>query len=479
MSILLKKITDTQEVSSSLFLTPSAALLKDFGFTGPETGYIERNINNKTKISFINRYQYLNIVRITDEETDTHQITEKYRNDGATISKKMADEKQQVLTIYDLASKPLQTLALIEGILFSSYQFIKYKTKKEELPTVITEIRVVSPTITQKELDELTILMDAVAFTRDLINDSPASITALTLADSATEQAHALGINIKVFHKEQLEAMNFGGLLTVNKGSVIPPTFTVMEWKPENCANTNPYVIIGKGISYDTGGINLKTMAGSLDDMKCDMSGAAAVIGTMMAVAANKIPVHLIALIPATDNRPGFNAYVPGDVILMHNGITVEVMNTDAEGRLILADALSYAQTLNPELVIDLATLTGNAMMAIGSYGMVAMGTAPDEIKNQLTLFADTTGERIAWFPFWDEYDDLIKSEVADIKNTGGREAGAITAGKFLARFTNYPWIHLDIAGPAFLSKPWGYRSTGATGVGVRLLYRYFQSICS
>jgi leucyl aminopeptidase len=252
-----------------------------------------------------------------------------------------------------------------------------------------------------------------------------------------------------------------------------------LEYKPQNCINTKPYIIVGKGVVYDTGGINLKTMPGGLDDMKCDMSGAAAVIGTFLAVASNQLPIHLIGLIPATDNRPGFNAYVPGDVIQMHSGATVEVMNTDAEGRLILADALSYAQQLNPELVIDLATLTGSAMVAIGSYGSVAMGTADSIINQQLTETGELTGERLTWFPFWEEYDELLKSEVADMKNIGGREAGAITAGKFLARFTNYPWIHLDIAGTAFLNKPYGYRAVGATGVGVRLLYRYFKSRCS
>ena len=220
-------------------------------------------------------------------------------------------------------------------------------------------------------------------------------------------------------------------------------------------------------------------MSGSLDDMKCDMSGAAAVIGTFAAVSSNKLPIHLIGLIPATDNRPGFNAYVPGDVITMHSGATVEVMNTDAEGRLILADALSYAKQYDPQLVIDLATLTGSAMMTLGAYGTAGMGTANETILTNLANAGMMTGERIAWLPFWDEYDELIESEVADMKNTGGREAGSITAGKFLARYIDYPWIHLDIAGTAFLNKPIGYRTSGGTGVGVRMLYSYLKQQCT
>ncbi len=211
--------------------------------------------------------------------------------------------------------------------------------------------------------------------------------------------------------------------------------------------------------------------------MKCDMGGAAAVIGTMMALSKNNLPVHVIGLIPATDNRPGENAFVPGDILTMHNGMTVEVLNTDAEGRLILADALSYANKYEPELVIDLATLTGAAAVAIGEYGTVCMGTADDITFDQLERAGFATHERVVKFPFWSDYDELIKSDVADIKNIGSREGGAITAGKFLSNFVEYPWIHMDIAGPAFLLKESSYRGKGGTGVGVRVLYQFFKSL--
>jgi leucyl aminopeptidase len=190
------------------------------------------------------------------------------------------------------------------------------------------------------------------------------------------------------------------------------------------------------------------------------------------------MPLHVIALVPATDNRPGGNAYAHGDVIYMHSGTTVEVLNTDAEGRLILADALSYARKYDPELVIDVATLTGSAAIAIGKYGIVAMKARSDEEFERLKKSGDRVYERLVEFPFWEEYAELIKSEVAEIKNIGGKEGGAITAGKFLEHFTDYPYIHLDIAGCAFSEKKDSYRGQGGTGVGVRLLIDFLAGKC-
>jgi leucyl aminopeptidase len=266
-----------------------------------------------------------------------------------------------------------------------------------------------------------------------------------------------------------------GGLLAVNKGSIDPPTFSILTWKPENAVNKKPFVLVGKGVVYDTGGMNIKT-GNYLDNMKSDMAGAAAVAGTIYAISKAKLPIHVIGLIPATDNRANNNAYVPDDIITMHNGTTVEVKNTDAEGRLILADALSFAKKYDPELVIDLATLTGSAHAAIGDLGIVAMRKLTEEQFDQLKLSGNNVYERIVEFPLWEEYGEMIKSDIADIKNLGGREAGAITAGKFLEHFTDYPWIHLDIAGSAFLTKQDNYRGIGSTAAGVRLLFDFFNS---
>ena len=267
-----------------------------------------------------------------------------------------------------------------------------------------------------------------------------------------------------------------GGLLAVNKGSIDEPTFTIMEYKPKNATNKQPIILVGKGIVYDTGGLSLKPTANSMDLMKTDMGGAGTVIGAMQAISANKLDKYVIALVPATDNRPSGNAYAPGDVITMHDGTTVEVLNTDAEGRLVLADALSFAKKYNPELVIDLATLTGAAAAAIGHYGIVSMHDGSENEHLELKNAGDTTHERLAEMPFWSDYDELIKSDVADIKNLGGPAGGAITAGKFLAHFVDFPWIHLDIAGPTFIKAKYGYRGKGATGMGVRLLYQFIKN---
>ena len=213
-----------------------------------------------------------------------------------------------------------------------------------------------------------------------------------------------------------------------------------------------------------------------MDIMKCDMGGAAAVSCAIYAIAKAKLPIHIVGLIPATDNRPGGNAYAPGDVVTMFDGTTVEVLNTDAEGRMILADALTYAKKYKPELVIDAATLTGSAMRAIGPYGSVVMGTASDKTFNKLQDSGEKTYERTVRFPFWDEYAEEIKSPIADIKNLGGASAVAITAGKFLEHFTDYPWIHIDIAGPAWADNDSGYLSKGGTGTGVRLFFDFVKN---
>ena len=270
-----------------------------------------------------------------------------------------------------------------------------------------------------------------------------------------------------------------GGILAVNQGSIDPPTFTIVEYKPSNAKNDKPIVLVGKGVVYDTGGLSLKPTPNSMDSMKADMGGAACVGGAIYLAALQQLPVHLIALIPASDNRPGLNAYAPGDIITMHNGSTVEVLNTDAEGRMLLADALSYSQKYDPELVIDAATLTGSAYRAIGTRAGVTMGNANDRYFELLDKAGHEVHERIVRMPFWDDYFDEMKSSIADLNNLGGPTAGMITAGKFLEHFVKAPYIHMDIAGPAFLAKNEGYRTKGGSGYGVRLVYQFLKNYCN
>jgi leucyl aminopeptidase len=249
-----------------------------------------------------------------------------------------------------------------------------------------------------------------------------------------------------------------------------------MEYKPKKAINKKPIVLVGKGVVYDTGGLSLKPTAG-MDTMKCDMAGGALVAATMFAVAKAQLKVHIIALVPATDNRPGENAYAPGDVIKMYDGKTVEMLNADAEGRMILADALAYAKKYKPALVMDFATLTGAAAAAIGSYGIVCMGTADEATKLNLKICGNQVHERLVEFPLWDDYGKLLKSDIADMKNIGGPVAGAITAGKFLEKFIDYPWMHFDIAGPAYNSAASSYRPKNGTGVGVRLMFQFLKEL--
>ena len=363
-----------------------------------------------------------------------------------------------------------------EGLALAAYRYTRLLSKKAKDAWTLEELEVVG--LSDADAKCLRVLITAVSEARDLINTPVLDLTAEDLADRAVELGKTHGFKVTVLNQAKIESLKMGGLLGVNKGSLDPATFSILEYSPANAVNSAPYVLVGKGVVYDTGGLSLKP-SNFMDTMKCDMSGAAAVIGTFCAVAGQQLPVHVIGLIPATDNRPGGNAITPGDVITISDGTTVEVLNTDAEGRLILADALHYAKKYKPQLVIDLATLTGSAARAIGPNATVAMGNAGREVWDKLQASAASTHERLVEFPFWDEYNDLLKSEIADLKNIGGAEAGAITAGKFLEHFTDYPYVHLDIAGPAFLDSPWGYYGKGGTGVGVRMLTHFLSQVSS
>ncbi len=401
-------------------------------------------------------------------EGDNYKSWEKSRLMATKIAK--AVEAEEILVI---AQPAPNAMAFLEGLALASYKFTKYFTKKEH--KTLGSIKLASG-FTEAHIQELNAVVQSTYLARDLVNEPLSYLTAKQLGKEVEKAAEKFGFKAEILNKKKIESLKMGGLLAVNRGSQDPPSFSILEYKGEGTKMDQPIVLVGKGVVYDTGGLSLKPTPNSMDSMKSDMGGAAAVIGAISAAAANKLPIHVIGLVPATDNRPGLNAYVPGDVIKMFDGSTVEVLNTDAEGRMLLADALAYAKNYQPKLVVDLATLTGAAAIAIGKYGIVAMGTAEDEEFRSLEDAGNMAYERIARFPFWDEYAELMKSSIADQKNIGGREAGAITAGKFLEKFTDYPWIHLDIAGPAFLSAADHYRTEGGTGTGVRLIYNFLKS---
>lgn len=474
--ISIKKAGAYDHKDNTVILTDgNVSKLDLFNFTKQESDYIKAEFSDKkTKQVLINRYKnFIYLVKI-EANKDSNKSLESTRKSGAELSTLINKSKIAHISVVDMINDSEHALALTEGLILASYQFNRYKKDPKTLQHSLKSISVISK-VSSKEIEELEIVLDAVYHARDLVNEPVSYLTATQLSKEITTMGKEAGFKVEVFNKNKIEALKMGGLLAVNRGSQDPPTFNILEYKPKKAKNTQPVILVGKGVVYDTGGLSLKPTPNSMDMMKSDMAGAAAVAATLYAVAMAELPVHVIGLIPATDNRPGEKAYTPGDVITMYSGLTVEVLNTDAEGRLILGDALSYADKYKPELVIDLATLTGAAVAAIGPFGTVAMGKG-DNKMSALKTSGERVYERLAEMPFWDEYDELIKSDVAEIKNLGGPYGGAITAGKFLGRFTNYPWVHLDIAGPAFLTANDSYRLKGGTGVGVRLLFDFLKN---
>ncbi len=366
-----------------------------------------------------------------------------------------------------------QTLNFLEGFLLSNYQFLKYFTDKEEKEFKLEKLYI-SGTNADGSLDKLKNVITSVYWARDLVNEPVSYLDAIKLAEEIQEKGKKGNYNVEVFKEAKIKSLKMGGLLAVNQGSETPPTFTKIEYKPENAINKKPYVLVGKGIVYDTGGLSLKPTPNSMDFMKTDMGGAACMAATINVLAKNNVPVYVIGLIPSTDNRPGKNAYAPGDVVTMYDGTTVEVLNTDAEGRMVLADAIAYANKFEPELIIDAATLTGAAVRAVGVKTAVFMGNAPEEYMSLMEKASEETHDRVVRFPFWDEWKEEIKSDIADLKNLGGPYAGMITAGKFLEHFAKHPYMHIDLS-DAYLHQLVNYNGKGATGAGVRLLYRFFE----
>lgn len=371
--------------------------------------------------------------------------------------------------------------ALGEMAHMSLYRFTKYAV---EVPASVSHISVYAPTeAALQAVQEGFIVGESVNMVRDWVNEPPNVLTAEELARRIAAVGAEVGFSVKVLDKTQIEAEKMGGLLAVNRGSQNPPTFTIAEYRPDAPVNKRPIVLVGKGLVFDTGGLSLKPTTDSMDYMKCDMAGGAAVIGALRAIALLKLPFHVIALVPATDNRPGENAYTPNDIIYISDGTPVEIRNTDAEGRLILADALVYARRFEPAFVLDFATLTGSAAMAVGRHASVLFTNADPAVRDALIQAGWHTYERLVEFPLWEEYGIMIKSDIAAIKNSAGREAGAITAAKFLEYFVRYPWAHVDIAGTAYLNKPIppergfpsSYQVKYASGVGVRLTVAFLR----
>ncbi len=372
--------------------------------------------------------------------------------------------------------------ALVEGFVLGAYQYRRYKTDDgfSGPDSFVVHVDEHEEAAVRSGTERGRRLAEATGTARDLVNRSPHDKTAEAFARLVAESGAKHGYDVETWGEDRIREEGMGGLLAVNRGSFDPPTFSLLRWQPDDAPNERPIVVVGKGVMFDTGGLSLKDTKGSMDKMKSDMGGAAAVVGLFEALADLQVPLNVVGLLPATDNRPGRKAYVPGDVIEMHSGATVEVMNTDAEGRLLLADALSYASsTYDPALVVDVATLTGSCIVALGTKAAGVMASETDAAAERLYAIqraGERTGERVHPLPMFEEYKELLDSTVADLTNVGGSAAGAITAGKFLEHFVEAPWLHLDVAGPAFLDEPSGYAPKGGTGFGVRLLADYLET---
>jgi leucyl aminopeptidase len=360
--------------------------------------------------------------------------------------------------------------AAAEGAKLGLYRFIKHKSAADghELETfwLLADEEGLEEAKDGADLGEKVATGSVLA--RDLANEPSNIATPEYLAQKAREIAEKYGMELAVLDRAEIEAEGLVGLATVGRSASNEPRFIVLEHRK---GGDPPVVLVGKAVTFDSGGISIKPTAG-MEDMKFDMSGGAAILGAMEAVGALDLPLNIVALVPATENLPGGDAFKPGDVLEMHSGKTVEIVTTDAEGRLILADALSYARRYEPSAVIDCATLTGACVVALGSHASGLMGNDEDLIAEVQTA-GEATGERAWPLPLFDEYTEQIKGDTADIKNSGGRGGGALTAGAFLKEFADFPWAHLDVAGTAYGKKGNAYTTKGATGVPTRLLVEF------
>ena len=368
--------------------------------------------------------------------------------------------------------------AAVEGALLGLYQYTPYKTVDREDLKEMGELNIVADvkdySLIESAVKKARIISDAVYFARDLVSAPSNEMTPSIMAQKARDISRKKNVSCKVLDKNKMKEMGMNALLAVASGSNEEPKFIILEYAGGR-KKAAPIVLVGKGLTFDSGGISIKP-SDKMDEMKMDMSGGAAVMGALMAAADLQIPLNIVALIPSAENLPSGSAFKPGDILKSYSGKTIEVLSTDAEGRLLLADALTYASEFKPEAVIDVATLTGACVIALGNDVSGMLGT-DDKLKKEIEKAAGDTGELVWELPLWENYHELIKSDIADYKNAGDRSAGTITAAAFLSKFVgDYPWVHLDIAGPAWTAKDKPYIPKGASGIAVRLLVEFLRN---
>ena len=369
--------------------------------------------------------------------------------------------------------------AITEGALLGLYLFRKHMTREDDKPGEVRQLFIVGSDKVKTQLEKGSakgkVLAESTNLARDMVNEPANYMTPTHMAEMATKLAKSHGLEASIFDEKKMTEMGMGALLGVAQGSQQPPKFIILKYKGNDSSEINA-ALVGKGLTFDSGGISIKPSE-KMEEMKSDMAGGAAVMAAISAIAQLKPKINVMAVIPATENLPSGSALKPGDILTAMNGKTIEIISTDAEGRLILADALSYVKKLGAEFIIDVATLTGACRVALGDITTGAFANNQN-LMDRVTAASNESGEYIWQMPMYDEYKEPNKSDVADVKNVGGRYAGAITAAKFLAEFINdTPWVHLDIAGTSLSEKDRGYTVKGATGAPVRTLVNLVLSL--
>lgn len=476
MNYKLEKINAKDYEGNVIFLYGDDVADRLLPLSRKELEIVKAKRENKKDFQVVfDRLPYRLYLLSFDSEQEAPECQEMLRRGAAKMLERMQADEVDSAAVTGAGVLPEEMTAFVEGLTLADYSFDRYRSKDcSHLENLTIDSLFLKP----EELETSMRLWNRIFWCREWVNLPVADLNAADFADELQSIAADLkDVTCTVMDKRQIESLRMGGLLAVNRGSVDEPRFVVLEYKPKSATNRQPIALVGKGIMYDTGGLNIKP-EDYMQEMKSDMAGAATMASVLFAAADNALPVHLVALLPMTDNRPGFNAYAADDILTMYDGTTVEVVNTDAEGRLILADAIAYAvKNYNPSLIVDAATLTGAAVRAISTFGIVAMQQNAFNPMMLMQLVGKQVYERLVEFPMWKEYDELIKSEIADLRNCGNTpQAGTITAGKFLAHFAqDVPYIHLDIAGVAYFTKPQHYYRIGASGYGIRLLYAFLQ----
>jgi leucyl aminopeptidase len=419
-------------------------------------------------------------------KTDEKFTVDYFRNHLAGLITDIKDDEIQTLYVFipefDLVKKYFDDeeyfyRSFPEGLSLGSYTFDKYKKDKDKSRNLPIILYAENEKLLKSAITKNKAVMEGIFFTKDLQNEPASSLRPFELADRIKETLTKAGLNVTVFDEKEIKKRNMGGLLAVGQGSSAKPRFIVIEYNPKVKKSLKKIALVGKGVTFDTGGVCVKPPQGMIE-MKADMSGAAVVAGIMLAATKVNFPVEIIGIIPSAENMINGEAMRPGDIVMTASGKTIEVGHTDAEGRMILADALDYASKQKPDEIIDFATLTGACVVALG-LNVAGLFTKDDGLADKLYKSGMKTYDRVWRLPMWDEYHKGNESKVADVNNDGGRWGGAITAAKFLENFVDkkIPWAHIDIAGPAVANDLTNYNKTYMTGFGVRLMFEYLSEI--